>query len=96
MINALSNPVVIGTAAGVLTAVSMLPQLVKMIRNKKAEDVSIGMLIVLIAGICLWIYYGALKKDLPVLLTNCFSLLVNLLLLFFSIRYKSKSSARQQ
>ncbi len=96
MNNALSNPIVIGTAAGVLTAVSMLPQLVKMIRNKKAEDVSVGMLVVLVAGICLWIYYGALKKDLPVLLTNCFSVLVNLLLLFFSIKYKTKSPVSQQ
>ena len=95
MENFLSNPLVIGTAAGILTAVSMLPQLVKMIREKKAEDVSISMVIVLIAGICLWIYYGALKKDLPVLLTNCFSLLVNILLLFFSILYKNKKAKSQ-
>jgi len=95
MENFLSNPLIIGTAAGVLTAFSMLPQLIKMINKKKAEDVSMGMLIVLIAGICLWIYYGALKKDLPVLLTNCFSLLVNILLLFFSILYKTKKAESQ-
>ncbi len=86
----------IGTAAGVLTATAMLPQLLKMIKQKKAEDVSLGMLGVLIAGIGLWIYYGALKKDLPVLITNCFSIIVNLLLLFLSIRYKNKSRADQQ
>jgi MtN3 and saliva related transmembrane protein len=95
MNNVLSNPLTIGIAAGILTAISSLPQLLKMIKKKKAEDVSIGMLIVLILGVGLWIYYGALKKDLPILITNCFSILVNLLLLFLSIWYKSKSPARR-
>lgn len=93
MNNILLNPLIIGTAAGIFTATSMLPQLIKMIKKKKAEDVSVGMLAVLIAGIGLWIYYGALKKDLPVLITNCFSLTVNLALLFFSIKYKEKKPA---
>ena len=95
MIKLFSNPVFIGSAAGILTAMSMLPQLIKMIKNKKAEDVSIGMLIVLIAGICLWVYYGALKKDPPVLITNCFSLLVNITLLICSLIYKDKKPQSQ-
>lgn len=95
MSNLFSNPVFIGSAAGILTAVSMLPQLIKMVKNKKAEDVSIGMLVVLIAGICLWVYYGALKKDSPVLITNCFSLIVNITLLICSFIYKDKKTESQ-
>lgn len=83
-----------GIAAGVFTAVSMLPQLVKIIREKKAENISLGMLGILITGLALWVLYGIFKKDLPILCTNAFSLLVNILVLAFSIAYKNKPGSR--
>jgi MtN3 and saliva related transmembrane protein len=83
-----SNPVFIGTAAGVLTGTSMLPQLIKIVKEKKAEDISIIMLIILVCGLALWIRYGIIRKDLPVILTNAFSLLVNMAIIFFSLVYK--------
>lgn len=84
----LSNPLLFGITAGVLTCVAMVPQLVKIIKNKKAEDVSMGMLAVLIMGGLTWVYYGILKKDAPVLITNSFSVLVNMAILGFSSKYK--------
>ncbi len=84
------NPEYIGIAAGVLTSISMLPQLFKMLKKKKADDVSIPMLLVLFSGIALWIYYGYLKQDLPILLTNSFSLLVNIVIIFFTFKFKQK------
>jgi MtN3 and saliva related transmembrane protein len=91
MQNILSNPLYIGTAAGILTSVSMLPQLVKIIKEKKAEAISIPMLLLLFAGIALWIYYGLMKKDLPIILTNSFSLLVNCAVIFFGLLYKNRN-----
>ena len=78
----------VGIGAGICTAVCMLPQLVKIIRSKKAEDLSYAMVVVMISGISAWIWYGILKKDLPIIITNGFSLLVNVIILFYSIRYK--------
>jgi MtN3 and saliva related transmembrane protein len=86
-----SNPFAIGIAAGVLTGVSMLPQLVMIIRKKKAADISIGMLLILLSGLGLWIYYGILKKDMPIIITNAFSFAVNLSILFFSLKYKRRN-----
>jgi len=79
---------VIGLAAGVCTATSLLPQLVKTIKEKKAEDVSLGMLLVLATGILLWIVYGIKKNDLPIIATNSFSLLVNIVMVVVGIKYK--------
>lgn len=79
---------VIGIAAGVLTSLSMLPQVIKTIREKEAAQVSIMMLLVLIAGISLWIWYGLLKDDYPIIITNCFSLLINLTMAGLRIRYR--------
>jgi MtN3 and saliva related transmembrane protein len=80
----------IGIAAGVLTASSMLPQVIKVLKEKKAEEISLLMLIVLISGISLWIVYGVMKKDLPIIATNAFSLLVNIVLMVLRIKYKEK------
>ena len=80
----------IGIAAGVLTGISLLPQLIKIIKTKKADDISWVMLFVLLAGISLWIWYGALKKDWPIIITNSFSVCVNLIIIGFSLKYKNK------
>jgi MtN3 and saliva related transmembrane protein len=79
---------VTGIAASVLTGVSMLPQLIKVIREKKADDISYVMLIVLLAGLALWSIYGGLKKDWIIVISNSFSFSVNLSLLMLSIHYK--------
>jgi MtN3 and saliva related transmembrane protein len=81
---------IIGISAGILTAVSMLPQVLKTIKTKKAEHVSPLMLIVLICGVSLWIVYGVLKNDMPIIFTNGFSVLVNLCMLFLRWRYREK------
>jgi len=66
----------------------MLPQLYKILKEKKAEQLSITMMIILLSGLGLWIFYGILKKDYPVIITNGFSFLINLCIVFFSIKYK--------
>lgn len=82
----------IGIAAGVLTASSLLPQLIKTIKEKKAEEISIGMLLILMAGIALWIFYGIKRDDLPIMVTNAFSLLLNISMLFLRIKYNRSGS----
>ena len=86
------KPEILGLIAGVFTAGSMLPQLFKIIKEKKADDLSLSMFGVLITGMCLWIYYGVLRKDLPIIITNSFSLLLNFTVIFFSIKYKQKDN----
>ncbi len=80
----------VGIGAGILTSVSMLPQLIKTFKEKKAEAISLVMIFALIGGIAGWIWYGFLKSDLPIIFTNCFSLLLNLILLFFRFKYAEK------
>jgi len=81
---------IIGLAAGVCTACSLLPQVFKTLKEKKAEDVSLAMLFVLQAGLILWIVYGFKRSDFPIIATNCFSLLVNITMVILGIKYKKK------
>lgn len=79
---------IIGLAAGICTSISLLPQLVKLIRNKKAEDISLFYLIILFVGISLWIWYGVLREDIPIIATNSFSVLVNGIVIILGLKYK--------
>ena len=85
------NENVLGIIAGVLTSVSMIPQLIKVIRNKNADDLSWVMIMVLISGLSLWVWYGFIKDELPIILSNAFAVLVNITLLVCCMIYKKKS-----
>ena len=84
------NNEVIGIIAGVLTSASMIPQFIKTVQNKEASDLSAYIFILLIAGTGLWAYYGFLKKDIPIIVTNIFSVLINAAMLFLKFRYSNK------
>ena len=81
---------IIGLSAGILTASSLIPQVIKTFKEKKAEEVSLIMLFVLQGGLILWIIYGFKKDDLPIIVTNCFSLFVNIVMVVLRIRYRKK------
>lgn len=78
---------IVGLIAGTLTSSSLIPQLVKTLKEKKAEDVSIGMLLVLMLGVTTWVAYGLLREDLPIIITNSFSLLLNITMLVLRFKY---------
>jgi MtN3 and saliva related transmembrane protein len=78
---------ILGLVAGVCTSSSLLPQLIKTIRVKKAEDVSVVMFIVMLTGNALWIYYGFDKSDVPIIATNFLSLGLNIAMLVLKFRF---------
>lgn len=80
----------IGIIAGVCTGISLLPQLIKIIKEKNTDDISYFMLFILLAGLAGWVWYGILKEDYPIIITNSFSFLVNATIIFFTIRYRKK------
>ncbi len=87
----------IGIIAGVLTGSSLLPQLVKILKEKKGGDISIVMLLCLLCGLlCLlcglacWVWYGILQEDWPIIITNAFSLVTNGAIIVMTIYYKKK------
>lgn len=79
---------IIGLAAGICTSISLLPQLVKIIKNKKSGDISIYYLLILLAGLGMWVWYGVRREDLPLIVTNGFSFLLNAVMIFFGLRYQ--------
>lgn len=88
----ISSETLIGILAGVITSVSMLPQVIKTIKTKESKDISVFMIILLISGLGLWVYYGFLRKDYPIIFTNSFSCLVDITLLCLHLKYRKKDT----
>ncbi len=84
----MNTETIIGIIASVGTGISLLPQLFKLIKEKKAENISMLMLMVLFIGISCWIIYGIMKEDWIIIISNSFGLLVNIILSVFAIKYK--------
>jgi MtN3 and saliva related transmembrane protein len=78
----------IGILASIGTGLSLLPQFIKILKEKKCESVSVLWIIVLLLGLCLWIWYGVLKKDWIIIISNAFSVLVNLGICVLMLKYK--------
>lgn len=78
----------IGLVAGFCTTVAFLPQALKTWKTKSAKDLSLGMYSFFITGIILWLTYGILIKDLPIILTNIASLFLATSILYFKLRFR--------
>ncbi len=81
---------IVGLFAGICTASSVLPQLIKTIKEKKADEISKAMLFVLMIGVAAWIVYGFMRKDFPIIVTNAFSLLLNIVMMVLRFKYSRK------
>ena len=58
----------IGYAAGTLTTLAFLPQVIKTWRSQSAKDISLSMFLMFCVGVFLWIVYGVLNSDPPVII----------------------------
>jgi MtN3 and saliva related transmembrane protein len=83
--------IVIGIIAGILTSISMAPQLIKVIKEKDVANISPIMITILLGGVSMWVVYGVLLKEWPIILSNAFSVLVNTTLLTYYLLYRERT-----
>ena len=84
------NVDIFGYFAAILTTSAFLPQLIKTLKSKKADDVSLTTLIMFIIGVISWIIYGLKISSTPILIANLITLILNFLILISKI-YFSKT-----
>ena len=80
----------VGYAAGTLTTLAFLPQVLHVWKTKRADDLHIGTLLIFTAGVTLWVIYGIAQHQTPVILANVVTLLLQLGILFLKLRYAGK------
>lgn len=81
------SPTTIGLVAGTLTSLAAIPQVVKTLKSRHVRDISIWQPFLLSIGVALWMVYGILIGDLPLIVANITPLACNLLLTGMKIYY---------
>jgi MtN3 and saliva related transmembrane protein len=79
---------ILGLAAGTITSITFLPQVIQIWKTKSVKDLSLFMLILLITGVLLWLAYGLLIMDAAIIYTNSMVLAMSLILLYFKLKYR--------
>ena len=78
---------VVGLAAGTLTTLAFAPQAIKSWRTKTTRDVSLGMFTTMCLGVALWVAYGVLLRDVPLMLANSVTLVLALSILVLKLKH---------
>ena len=79
---------IIGLSAGFLTTISLLPQLIKLYKTKLTRDISIYWTLLLTIGIVLWLIYGIILRDVPLIFANATGGLFSVLILIGKLLYR--------
>jgi len=79
---------IIGLGAAMCTTFSLLPQAFKVIKTRRTKDLSLSMYSIFVLGVALWLTYGLLIHDWPIIIANIITLIFSGIILGFKIRYK--------
>lgn len=88
---------VLGYLAAAASMASFAPQAWKVIRSRETKDISVGMYLLTVAAFALWLGYGALQQQWPLVLSNGVCLLLSAFILLMTLlpqRQKEKVADR--
>jgi MtN3 and saliva related transmembrane protein len=83
----LNTTLIVGLVAGSLTTFAFLPQSLRAIKTKHTKDLSLPMLVMLEIGVVIWIIYGLLISDIPLLAANIISFVFVTITLVMKLKY---------
>jgi MtN3 and saliva related transmembrane protein len=77
----------IGILATIFAVSSTVPQIIKGIKTRKMDDVSVWLIMTLIIGLSLWVVYGISKSDVVIAGGNSVGVSLNVILLLLKVKY---------
>lgn len=77
----------LGFAAGLLTTIAFIPQLVRILRTRSARDISLPAFSTFTLGVALWTVYGVAVQQPPIILWNLVTLILSAAILVMKIRF---------
>lgn len=84
----------ITTFWGLLMGLAPLLQIRVIVRERSAGGISIGWIVILLIGFLLWLAYGIVNQDLPLIVTNSVAVTVTTGLLLTVRRYRRVAQVR--
>jgi MtN3 and saliva related transmembrane protein len=77
-----------GLFGSFLTSITFIPQVYKTWQTKKAGDLSLSMLFIVLTSCVVWTVYGVALGLRPVIIANCIIGGLSLVLIYFKLTFK--------
>ena len=77
----------LGLVAALCSTIAFLPQLIKVWRTRSTHDISREMFFLIVTSATLWLVYGVLEHDYPIIAADLSSLVFATTILYFKFRY---------
>jgi MtN3 and saliva related transmembrane protein len=75
----------VGSIAAFLTTVAFVPQAYKVYKTNQTKDLSLFLFLIFSLGVFMWLIYGIMKEDLPIIIANSITLFLSLYILYKKI-----------
>lgn len=75
-----------GYLAAFCTTASFLPQVIKVIKTRHTKDISLGMFLLMTAGVSFWLIYGLMISSPPIIMANTVTVMLSFYILFMKIK----------
>jgi MtN3 and saliva related transmembrane protein len=77
----------VSAIAATLTTAAFVPQAVHIIRYKETKAISLVMYVAFASGVALWLLFGALIGNWPIMISNAITLMLTLAIVGMKLRY---------
>ncbi len=86
----MSYATLIGYSAAALSTASFAPQAWKIIRARETKDISSGTYVLTVAGFAMWIVFGLLGRQWPLVVSNSICLVLSAFILLMKLLPRRK------
>lgn len=77
----------IGLIAATLTTAAFFPQAIRAVRTRDTSSISLTTYCAFVVGVTMWLVYGIIAKDVPIMIANALTLVPAVTILGMKIRY---------
>ncbi|HEX2448427.1 MAG TPA: SemiSWEET transporter [Methyloceanibacter sp.] len=83
----MSTEILVSAVAATLTTTAFLPQALHIIRHKETRAISLLMYVAFAAGVALWLLFGCLIGNWPIIISNAITLALALAIIAMKLKY---------
>ena len=86
----MTNLDILGLVATCFTTSSFVPQVITTYKTRDVSGISLSTYVIITFGLALWLIYGILKHDLPLIVANSMMVILTFSIAVMKIKFEKK------
>jgi MtN3 and saliva related transmembrane protein len=86
----MTNLDILGLVATCFTTSSFIPQVITTYKTRDVSGISLSTYVIITFGLALWLIYGILKHDLPLIVANSMMVILTFSIAMMKIKFEKK------